>query len=178
MRGETDQLVTPYPMSSLLPGYLQEDEFTVRLTSALDSVIAPVISVLDCLDAYFDPRTAPPDFLEWLADWVGAPLDDTWPDALKRDAVLRATRLHRGRGTTAGLLELLELVVPGEVELHDSGQVVTSASPTGPVNGTEQVLTVTLRVDRPESLRISVLDDIVESAKPAHLPHRIEVEQR
>ena len=103
MRSSVDGLATPYPLAALMPAFMQEDSFAVRLTTGLDDVIAPVISVLDCLDAYVDPLLAPSDFVTWLAGWVGAPLDDNWDDALRRREVLASAVLYRMRGTLEGL---------------------------------------------------------------------------
>ena len=48
---------------------------SAALTTGLDQVLAPVFSTLDGLEAYVDPGTAPSDFLDWLASWVGIELD-------------------------------------------------------------------------------------------------------
>ena len=178
MRVGVEGLATSHPLVGLLPAYLQEDQFLARMLSAFDEVLAPVSSVLDCLEAYHDPLLAPADFVDWLGAWVGAVLDDDWPDALRRQVVLNATRLNRGRGTVEGLRDLLELVVDGEVEVADHAATEVSASPTSREERVEPLLEITIRVDRPGAVRRSLLEELVESAKPAHLPHRIEVETR
>jgi phage tail-like protein len=177
-RSTVDGLRTPYPLASLLPGFLQEDEFAVRFTAGLDDVVAPVISAVDCLDAYVDPRLAPQDFLEWLAAWVGAPLDDNWTDEQRRASVGGAAELHRLRGTVEGVRRVVVLATGGNVEIGGSGGVTWALSPTDdqPQDATGLVIRVT--VDRPDELRLAALDELVELTKPAHLPHRIEVEQR
>src|SRR4029453_7641000 len=70
MRATAAGLATPPPIGEHLPALFQEDEFAQRFVGALDEVLAPVFAVLDCLDAYLDPWLAPPDFVDWLADWV------------------------------------------------------------------------------------------------------------
>ena len=66
-RGLVAGLDAAHPLGWLLPAMYQEDEFAQRFTGALDTVLAPLVTALDNLDAYVDPALAPPDFLEWLA---------------------------------------------------------------------------------------------------------------
>ena len=178
MRRDVPGLASPYPLATLVPSYLQEDEFLVRLTSAFDDVLAPAISVLDCLDAYVDPLLAPPDFVDWLAQWVGAPLDDHWSQPRRRRSVLAATSLHRRRGTVRGLAELVELATGGSAEVIEPGGTTWSTSPTDDPAHDQEVLVVRVAVDAPERVRLAALDELVQAAKPAHLPHRIDVVQR
>ena len=63
MRTQVQGLATPYPIHRFVPAFLQEDDFVVRFTTGLDHVVAPVVSALDCLEAYVDPRLAPDDTL-------------------------------------------------------------------------------------------------------------------
>src|SRR5262249_43431721 len=88
-------LGSPDPIVGMRPAVYQEDEFTGRFTAGLDEVIAPVLAALDCLDAYVDPTVSPPDFLDWLASWVGIRLHEAIPLARRRILVANAVRLHR-----------------------------------------------------------------------------------
>ena len=178
MRGTVVGLPTPYPLSGLLPAFLQEDDFTVRLTQGFDDVVAPLISVLDCLDAYVDPLLAPPDFVPWLAAWVGATVDEHWADLRTRQSVLAASSMHRQRGTVDGLRSQLALATGGDVQIEDAGEVRCSVSPTGDDDQTEPSLAIRIAVDDPGSVRVSVLEELVDGMKPAHVPHVIEVVSR
>jgi phage tail-like protein len=182
MRRDVPGLPTPYPIARALPSFMQEDEFAVRLASGLDDVIAPIVSVLDCLDAYVDPLLAPADFVDWLAGWVGAALDEHWDDDVRRHSVLAAVSLHRLRGTVHGLRAVVELATGGDVEIVDPGAVTRSQIPTGvltPVeSGSVDTLVVRVVVDDPERIRARALDELVASCKPAHIPHSIEVLSR
>jgi phage tail-like protein len=130
MRGTVPGLPSPYPLITLLPAvYQEEDPFVGRFTAGLDDVLAPVIATLDNLDAYVDPMLAPPDFLEWLAGWVGVTVNDNAPVALHRATVARAAELHRMRGTVAGLRTALELLTGGRSR---SPRAVGSRTPTAP----------------------------------------------
>jgi phage tail-like protein len=177
MRGTVGGLATPYPLHTLLPAVLQEDEFTVRWTSGLDAVLAPIVSTLDCLAAYLDPATAPADFLTWLGDWFGIALDENLPAHRSRAAVAGAVRLYRARGTVAGLRERLELVSGGQVDITDSGGVAAAVVPNSPLPGTA-VPMLTVRVTLPPGappVSERTLDALIAADKPAHVAHRLEV---
>lgn len=178
MRSSVTGLRTPYPLSTLLPAYLQEDEFAVRLTSGLDEVLAPAIAVLDCLDAYVDPWVAPTDFVAWLADWVGATLDEHWDDDRQRLGVLAAAELHRVRGTVEGLRAQLELATGLEVEVLETGGTTWSSRPTEDPAGPAPGLVVRLYVDAEHPPRLAAVEELIELAKPAHLTHQTEVVTR
>jgi phage tail-like protein len=171
MRGTTSGLRTPYPLGSMLPAVFQEDPLLMRFTAALDQVLAPAISVLDCLTAYVDPALAPPDYLSWLADWVGIELDETWPVEQQRAEIARAVTLHRGRGTVAGLRQQLELVTGGQVVVTDTGGVSWSEEP---VDEPDQQLTQKVTVEVSGSLvSPAAVEAALDAAKPAHVVHEL-----
>ena len=168
----------PHPLESLLPGLFLEDTFALGLCAGLDAVLAPVPVTLDCLDAYFDPRLTPPDFLEWLAGWVGLSLDQNWSEAQRRALVSQAAELYRWQGTVRGVIDHVRLYAGVEPEVHDSGGVGWSNVAGGPLPGNstgELVVQVTIRGD--DELDVSRLEAIVAAVKPAHIAHRVTVVQ-
>jgi phage tail-like protein len=90
-----------------MPAPFQGDSFTERFLSAFDDIIAPVLTTLDTIDAYLDPWLTPPDFLPWLAGWVGAELDENWSEQQQRRLVATAVDLLQWRGTRRGTVELI-----------------------------------------------------------------------
>jgi phage tail-like protein len=162
---------------SLLPAVFQEDVVTGQLVGALDEVMAPALSAVDCLGAYLDPLLAPEDFLGLLSAWLGLEVDDRWPLARRRSATAGAIALHRGRGTAAGLREHLELLLPGGVEVVDSGGTSWSATPTDDPadDSADEIAPVTVRVrtgGAPDTEDIlAAVEDVVARVKPAHVPH-------
>lgn len=104
-----------------LPGVYGEDpaasEFTDRFLSLFDTTIRSIEHQLDQQGALFDPRSTPavsavkgaPDFLSWLASWVGIALDRHWPEARRRRFLREAPALFDHRGTTQGLRAVLLL---------------------------------------------------------------------
>ncbi|HEY0638296.1 MAG TPA: phage tail protein [Pseudonocardiaceae bacterium] len=166
------------PIGTMLPSvYQTEDEFLMRFTSGLDDVIAPVVSTLDCLSAYVDPMLAPPDFLDWLGNWVG--LEATFGDsdvARMRLAVAEAVRLFRLRGTPAGLRAHLELLTGGQVRIADSGGVAVSTTPNAELPG-EDTPRLAVRVTGADPSVAPLVEAVVRASKPAHVVHAVEVVQ-
>ncbi|MFI6821613.1 phage tail protein [Micromonospora sp. NPDC050187] len=175
MRGLADVRM-PYPIAGFLPALLQEDDLLVRWTEGLDEVLAPVVSTLDCLDAYLDPWLTPPDFLLWLGEWVGAHLDENWPLDRQRAMVAAAVATHRLRGTVAGLRMLLELATGGEVELVDSAGVSWSTRPQPPTGAVPPAgLHVRVRTAEPDRVPRHALAELIRAAVPAHVATTLEV---
>jgi phage tail-like protein len=176
MRGGITGLGTPYPLKSMLPAVLQEDSFTQRLVTGLDEVLAPVISTLDCLEAYLNPLLAPPDFLEWLSTWFSEVLDENWPVSRRRRFVTMAVETFRTRGTVAGLRRELELSSGGQVEINETGGVTWSLKPESELPGQDvPQLAVRIVVDDVAAADHAALDALIRAAKPAHVVHRLEV---
>jgi phage tail-like protein len=138
VRGLVTGLGTPVPLLDRLPGILQEDEFLGRWLEGFDDSLAPVLAVLDNLDAYLRPETAPPDFLAWLAGWVDVRIDEAWPLDQARRVVAEAAVLARRAGTADGIRAAMTVAAgPGaRVEVAESGGTAWSVDPHGPLPGT------------------------------------------
>jgi phage tail-like protein len=176
MRAIVEGLASPYRFGNLLPAIYQEDEFTMRWVSAFDDVLSPVVSVLDNIEAYFDPTFAPLDFVEWLAGWVGVELDETWPERAKRELVSRAVELFRIRGTVEGLVRHVAIYTGVEPEIEETGGCSWSVEPGSDLPGNARPsLVVRVRVPEGADVDERRLDRIVLASKPAHIPHRVEV---
>jgi len=176
MRGTVEGLETRHPIGFLLPALYQDDDFAQRFTSALDAVMAPILATLDCIEAYVDPSLAPPDFVEWLAGWVGIELDENWPLERQRDLVASAVGLYEWHGTTRGLARLVEIYAGVTPEISESGGASWAASPGGDLPGSADAhVKVTVRVADPSAVDVGRLDRIIAKAKPAHVAHEVEV---
>ncbi|WP_405059628.1 phage tail protein I [Kribbella sp. NBC_01505] len=174
MRGTTGDFGTAYPLGSLLPAVLQEDPLLMRFTAAIDEVLAPAICALDCLAAYVDPALTPPDYLGWLAGWVGTDLDETWPVEQQRAQISRAMSLHHGRGTVDGLRRQLHIVTGGSVEVTDTGGTSWSVEPIDEADG-QPAPKVTVVVNG-SRVSLAAVDAVVDAAKPAHVVHEVRIE--
>jgi phage tail-like protein len=176
MRGLVDGLPTPRPIGAELPAAFQEDEFCQRMMTAFDDELAPVFTTLDCLDSYLDPQLAPPDFVDWLASWVGVEIDETWTLERRRRLIRDAVVLYRIRGTAAGLAAHISLYAGVAPEIEDSGGCEWSQTAGSPMPGSSRPhLTVRLRVDDAGDIRRSTVSRIVGSSRPAHVPYHLEI---
>jgi phage tail-like protein len=120
--------------------YAQEAElaelnltFAMRFLKALEEVLDPIVTLLDCLPAHLDPKLAPLNALHTMADWLGLPIEEhvageNRPTEDDRQKKLREDERHkrlkerqqrlvehgleinRTRGTKGGLELLLELM--------------------------------------------------------------------
>lgn len=161
--------------------------FVQRFTDALDEVLAPVVATLDNLPAYFDPRTAPEHFLDWLAGWVGLELFEKWPPELRRPLVADAAQRHGQRGTKLGVQNVVALfaeVDPEQVTIEESGGVWGLAAvaledgrfPEFPAAGTGTWMKITValgekrfaRAEEVVSVR-QLVRRVAERVKPAHV---------
>lgn len=179
MRGTVEHLASPYPLQTLLPSVLQDDEFAVRFTSGLDDILAAIISTIDCLSAYVDPMLAPVDFLAWLSRWPGEPLSENWPEQTKRLAIASGIERQRHRGTIDGLRDYLALLTGGDVAVSDHAGATWSLTPGGDraVAGSPHVV-VEIAVDDPDQLDEKELNRIIRESKPAHVAHSLTVRAR
>jgi phage tail-like protein len=189
MRGLLPGLPSPHPMERALPAlYLDQpsdadplggDPLSVRMIRAFDEVLAPVLATLDNLDAYLDPSIAPLDFLEWLGNWVGVVADETWDVERRRQAIAQSVDVYRMRGTVLGLRKQVEISTGGTVEIVDNGNKVGWSGVSGaPLPGRPKPrLLVRITVADPAALDRTSLETLVAAAKPAHMPHEIEVLQ-
>ncbi|HLI16325.1 MAG TPA: phage tail protein [Acidimicrobiales bacterium] len=176
MRGTVEGLASPYTFGELLPSIYQEDGFALRFVSAFDDLVAPIISVLDNIDAYFDPTLAPGDFVAYLASWVGVELDETWSARSRAELVAQAVELFRVRGTVEGLRRHVAIYTGVEPEIEESGGCTWSSEAGADLPGSAPArLVVRVRVDDPATVDVRRLDRLVETSKPAHVPHRVEV---
>lgn len=175
MRGLIDGLPSPHPLGAGLPGLYLQDEFAQGLTAGLDEVLAPVLTTLDCLPAYFDPATAPGDLVGWLAGWLGTTLDADHTPERRRELVLAGIELLRRRGTVRGVRDAVAAVFDRAPEISESGGAGWAARPGAPFPGAAgATLLVRLGVPDPDDFDLRRLDQVVAAAKPAHVRHRVE----
>ncbi|MEU8927936.1 phage tail protein [Kitasatospora sp. NPDC048545] len=179
-RAAVPGLPSPHPIGALLPALFADDDFAQRFTAGLDTVLAPVFATLDSLPAYFDPRLAPADFVDWLASWVAVDVDPAWPVEVRRVVVERAVELHRWRGTRRGLTERLRLVLGAGAEVVDGGGATWSTAPDAtpapapPAAPSGDVLVRVWPLDGRGLDEDQVLT-VVRAGCPVHLTCRVEI---
>ncbi|MDI2125265.1 phage tail protein [Yinghuangia seranimata] len=161
-------LAVAYPLGGQLPAVYADDDLTQRLTAAFDEVLAPILTTLDNLADYLDPALAPEDFVAMLAAWLGA-------DGPGREPVASAVRLHRSRGTRAGLADAIRVAFGVEAEIEDSGGTAWSARPGAALPGSG-VAMVTVRVRAEKGIDEAALRAVVAANVPAGCGYVVEVE--
>ncbi|MBP2324839.1 phage tail-like protein [Kibdelosporangium banguiense] len=166
-------LPSRHPLGTLLPSMYASDDFAQRFTAGLDAVLAAIISTLDNLPAYVDARLAPDDFLTWLASWVAADVDPSWPVELRRVVVRHAVELHRWQGTARGLVERLRLCFGVHAEVIDGAGAIWSATPGTELPG-EATTEVVVRVWPGDADQARVVA-MVEAVCPVHVTCRVEM---
>ncbi|TYC14449.1 phage tail protein [Actinomadura syzygii] len=176
MRGGVDGVRSAYPLGERLPSVFAEDELAQRFVAGLDDLFAPLLAVLDNMEAYFSPALAPADFVGWLAGWVGAELRGDEPEEQARDAVAKATGLHRLRGTRHGVAAAVLMAFGVAPEIVESGGATWSERPLGAFPGEAAPrLEVILRVPDPSRVDARRLDALVGAVRPAHVPYAVHV---
>jgi phage tail-like protein len=159
-----------------VPGVYLQHEFTAELLSAFDDVLAPVLLTLDNLDVHLDPLLAPEDFLPWLASWVGLSVNERWSVEQRRQFLAEAADLYRWRGTAAGIARAVEVYAGVAPEIVEGGAVTWSPQPGGAIPGEAGApLVVRVHATGGRPVDPDAIDRIVADAKPAHVPHRVEV---
>ncbi|MFD9824147.1 hypothetical protein [Streptomyces violascens] len=171
-------------LRAILPESYRQDDFAERFIAGFDDALAPLITTLDCLDAYFSPRTAPEHFVTWMLSWSNTALPACVGATGKRNALLLGHQLHGLRGTATGLDLLVRYVLGGRLELTESGGTRCAAGPDDPTVGGPGPAgpRARVRVLLPYSTvanRPGVVDDLEELIRewiPAHVRAEVTIE--
>lgn len=141
-----------YPRFSYLREYLpavyREDEGSAwlmdRYLANVEGLLTEVEGRIAAAQLLFDAHTVPADFLEWLAGWMGATLDEAWTERKKRVFLANSMSMFAGRGTRAGLIRALRLALEEEVDpaLFGGGSGRHGGSSTGSDTGAVARFTV------------------------------------
>ncbi len=160
-----------------LPGIYTEGDFGMRFLGALETVLDPLVAVLDNLPDHFDPQYAPRDVLDLLTTWLGLEHDEARSGEERRRIVRMAPELMRRRGTCEGLELALALAFPGvPLRVQDGGSVTWSLdlSEAEPGHGEGPAFVVYCDVPIPDT-RLAAVARLIEQCKPAHVDYRLRV---
>ena len=91
----------------------QPDSFFRSFIGVLETTTQGLDARIASMGSLVHPDTAPVEWLNVVARWLGLPWDDGLSPEQKRSLVGRAAELAKHRGTRAGLEALLESLIPG-----------------------------------------------------------------
>lgn len=125
-----------YPRFSWLDHYLPaawrrdpvSAAFTERWLANPEGLFTALEDRLGAVQCLFDPRSVPPEYLDWLAGWFGLALAEGWSARRKRLLLRHLDPLFRERGTRDGLMRALRLAVDPDDRL-DAGLFATRPGP-------------------------------------------------
>lgn len=108
-----------YPRFSYLNHYLpgayradsQSASFLDRFLANFEGFYTDIEDKIANVQILFDPRSAPPDVLPWLAGWFGLALDSAWDERRRRLLIKHAMTFFQYRGTIRGIMMALRLAL-------------------------------------------------------------------
>ncbi len=108
-----------YPRFSYLEEYLpavyREDavsaSFLERYLANVEGTYTTLEGRIERVETLFDSRSAPAEYLDWLAAWFGTSLDFTWREQTRRLFLAHAPQMFRERATCAGLVRAIRLAL-------------------------------------------------------------------
>ncbi len=159
-----------------LPAVYQDGDFGMRFIGALETLLDPIVAVLDALPEHFDPDFAPRDILDLMAAWLGVDLDESQELKHQREMVRRSAELGRKRGTVKGIELALELSFPGvPLRVEDQGGVTWTLDPAKAAKeAPPQSFVVYCDKPVPENVQAAIARTI-EKWKPVHTTYRLRV---
>jgi phage tail-like protein len=110
-----------------LPAFYARDntsrEFLERALGLFETLFDRERKLVEDLPLLFDPWAAPDRdgarWLEWLADWVGTELDESWNGTRRRETVAHAFQANGRRGTPESLRRLVSLYAGATIHLEE-----------------------------------------------------------
>lgn len=173
----------------LLPGIFQQ---TLRrggpllsLLEVMEQLHEPSEAVLESLDAFFDPRRTPDEFVLYLAGWVDLERLFDLPPAGRpqalarspvtsglgrlRELIANAAYLSRWRGTKKGLLLFLQIATGSDG--FDMDEQVPGE------DGRPRNFHIRVRAPADVAVHRALIRRIIEQEKPAYVTYELEFEQ-
>lgn len=130
--------------------------FIVRFLALLESILAPIEWNIDNFDLYLDPKTTPPSFLPWLANWFVITFDESWSEVARRQLLLEAQHIYPRRGTVWALRRILEIYTGVQPEINDQEQSL-------------EPFTFAVRFPlREQQVNRAAIERIINANKPSH----------
>jgi phage tail-like protein len=136
--------------------------FLGRFLRIFEAIWEPLEQRQDYLQLYFDPRTCPPIFLDWLASWLNISLPPRLPLRRKRRFLSEAMDLYRLRGTREGL-----------------SRVITACTDLIPVIEDDPELPFVVRIGlampQDHDVDAELIEELIVEHKPAYLGYVLDI---
>jgi phage tail-like protein len=146
-----------------LPAIYSEDDFIGRYLLISESVLSPIIWMIDNFDMYLSPEVAPAAWLQWMASWFDLIVVPELPIERQRAIMGQAGWLFLRRSTRMGLERLLELYFGVKPEIIESKEDACHFTVRLPLSQS------TVRLGR------EVADRLIMSQKPAFASYTLEI---
>ncbi len=128
-------------------------------------------------------KTAPMEFVHWLASWVGLVMKEDWSESKKRKVLARIIPLYRIKGTLRGLEEFLNIYIEGGVKVYDNVGLFQVGINSRIGTSTAIDMTSSFRVEitmsdneqQPNAItrKKKLIETIVLREKPVHTNHEL-----
>lgn len=115
-----------------LPVVMAGDPNLVRFVGLVDPIASELYERVGEKEVIFDPTTAPPAIVRWLAGVLAVPLEDDLPIDVQRAVVSAAAELFPRRGTAGSLRGMIATLAQAWVTIDETGWVRYSAEPAVP----------------------------------------------
>ncbi|MBZ5524721.1 MAG: beta-galactosidase [Acidobacteriia bacterium] len=108
-----------YPRFSYLRQYLpavyRDDalsaSFLDRYLANVEGFYTVLEGRIEQVQALFDVRTVPAEYLDWLGNWLALALDMGWSEQTRRLVISHGPQMFRERGTRAGMIRAIRLAL-------------------------------------------------------------------
>lgn len=180
MNGSPGSASSRHYLRGGLPAMYREgnrSDFGMRFVGVLETVLDPIVALLDNLPRHFDPEFSPEDLLMLLGDWLAVEHQETRPLDERRELIRRSAELAVKRGTAAGLKLALELGFTGiPLRIEDGGGVWYGANAAEaalqPPEGVAFVVYCDVPLPESEQRRIA---RFIAAHKPVHVNFKLRV---
>jgi phage tail-like protein len=144
-----------------LPGIYHTD-FMTRFLAIFEAIFMPAEWNINNFDIFLDPRTAPEDFLPWLANWFSISFDPSWSIEQRRTLLTEAHQIYAKRGTRWSLARVLEIYTGSQPEILD-------------LQEGQDPFTFTVKIPISEKdLDRTLIETIIDASKPAHTNYSLQ----
>ena len=158
-----------------------DEGFLRRFLFLFQHIFAEIEWDLHRVHEILDPVTAPPEFIPWLASWVGLVMAPEWDDMTRRRWVREAPRLYAMRGTESSLKSLISVFTGLDVEIEEnrwpyrgirsnvSGRVGVDSVVMAPVRRAHSfVVNLPVAYEQLTEQQVLRLHQVIQMEKPAH----------